>query len=96
MDHLTMLLDVSPPDMVTIAYEEGFDSVSLRVSASAPRRRVLAHERWISQARGDHLQARRYQCQGAQRVGYPYRPRDTKREDYYEPALESAAMLGAR
>ena len=51
MDHLTMLLDVSPPDMVTIAYEAGFDSVSLRVSASPP-----AEESWLMNAGSPRLE----------------------------------------
>ena len=35
IDHLTML-DVSPPELVTIAREAGFDSVSPRVAAATP------------------------------------------------------------
>ena len=50
MDHLTML-DVSPPDIVTIAYEAGFDSVSLRVSASTP-----AEESWLMNAGSPRLE----------------------------------------
>ena len=35
IDHLT-LLDISPPELVTIAGEVGFDSVGLRVAAATP------------------------------------------------------------
>jgi len=51
VDHLTMLLDVSPPDIVTISYEAGFDSVSLRVSASTP-----AEESWLMNAGSPRLE----------------------------------------
>ena len=34
-DHLTML-DVSPPDLVSVAREAGFDLVSLRLVAPIP------------------------------------------------------------
>ena len=35
IDHLTML-DVPPPELVTIAREAGFDLVGLRVAAATP------------------------------------------------------------
>jgi hypothetical protein len=50
VDHLT-LLDVSTPDMVTIAYEVGFDSVSLRVSAWTPD-----EESWLMNAGSPRLE----------------------------------------
>jgi hypothetical protein len=93
MDHLT-LLDVSPPDLVTIAREAGFDSVSLRVAASTPR-----EEPWPMSAGSPMPEdtARRLDDTGvsvlsAEVVRIEF---DTNREDY-EPALEAGARLGAR
>jgi sugar phosphate isomerase/epimerase len=93
MDHLTML-DVSPPDLVTIAREAGFDSVSLRVAASTPR-----EEPWHMSAGSPMIEetARRLDDTGVRvlsvevvRIDF-----DTNREDY-ETALEAGARLGAR
>ena len=93
MDHLTML-DVSPPDLVTIARKAGFDSISPRVAASAPD-----EEPWLMNAGSPMLEetACRLDDTGVRvlsvevvRIGA-----DTKREDY-EPALEAGARLGAR
>jgi sugar phosphate isomerase/epimerase len=93
MDHLTML-DVSPPDLVTIAREAGFDSVSPRVAASTPR-----EEPWPMSAGSPMIEetARRLDDTGVRvlsvevvRIDF-----DTNREDY-EPALEAGARLGAR
>jgi sugar phosphate isomerase/epimerase len=93
MDHLTML-DVSPPELVTIAREAGFDSVSPRVAAS-----TSSEEPWPMSAGSPMLEetARRLDDTGIRvlavevvRIGP-----GTKREDY-ERALEAGAQLGAR
>ena len=49
-DHLTTL-DVSPPDLVSVAREAGFDLVGLRLVA--PRRIASAHNRGRSYTRRD-------------------------------------------
>jgi sugar phosphate isomerase/epimerase len=93
IDHLTML-DVAPPDLVTIAREAGFDSVSPRVAASTP-----GEVPWPMTAGSPMLEetARRLDDTGVRvlavevvRIGP-----GTRREDY-EPALEAGARLGAR
>ena len=93
IDHLTML-DVSPPDLVTIAGEAGFDSVSLRVAAASP-----GEEPWPMTAGSPMLEetVRRLDDTGVLvlavevvRIGP-----DTTRQDY-EPALEAGARLNAR
>jgi sugar phosphate isomerase/epimerase len=93
MDHLTML-DVSPPDLVTIARKVGFDSVSPRVVASTPD-----EEPWPMNAGSPMLEetARRLDDTGIRvlSVEVVRIDLDTKREDY-EPALEAGAQLGAR
>jgi hypothetical protein len=50
VDHLT-IVDVSPPDMVTIDYEVGFDSVSLRGSVW-----TRDEESWLMNAGSPRLQ----------------------------------------
>ncbi|HET7479069.1 MAG TPA: TIM barrel protein [Rubrobacteraceae bacterium] len=93
IDHLTML-DVPPPDLVTIAHEAGFDSISPRVAASTP-----SEDPWPMTPGSLMLEetARRLDETGTRilavevvRIGP-----DTKREDY-EGALEAGARLGAR
>lgn len=93
IDHLTML-DVSPPDLVTIAGEAGFDSISPRVAAASPD-----EEPWPMSPGSPMLEetVRRLDDTGVRvlavevvRIGP-----DTKREDY-EDALEAGARLGAR
>jgi sugar phosphate isomerase/epimerase len=93
IDHLTML-DVSPPELVTIAREAGFDSVSPRVTAATP-----GEEPWPMTAGSPMLEetVRRLDDTGIRvlavevvRIGP-----DTRREDY-ERALEAGARLGAR
>ncbi len=93
IDHLTML-DVSPPELVSLASEAGFDAVSPRVVASTP-----AEEPWPMTPGSPMLEetARRLEETGVRalavevvRVGP-----GTKREDY-EGALEAGARLGAR
>ena len=93
IDHLTML-DVSPPELVTIAREAGFDSVSPRVAAATP-----GEEPWPMTAGSPMLEetVRRLDDTGIRvlavevvRIGP-----DTRREDY-ESALESGARLEAR
>jgi sugar phosphate isomerase/epimerase len=93
MDHLTML-DVSPPEFVSVAREAGFDSVSLRVAAASP-----GEEPWPMTPGSPMLEetARRLDDTGVRvlavevvRVGP-----GTQSEDY-EYALEAGAKLGAR
>lgn len=93
IDHLTML-DVSPPELVTIAREAGFDSVSPRVAASTP-----GEEPWPMSAGSPMLEetVHRLDDTGIRvlavevaRIGP-----GTKREDY-ERTLEAGALLGAR
>jgi sugar phosphate isomerase/epimerase len=93
IDHLT-LLDVSPPELVTIAREAGFDSVSLRVAATAPN-----EQPWPMIASSPMLEetVRRLDDTGIRvlAVEVVRVDPDTRREDY-ERALESGARLGAR
>jgi sugar phosphate isomerase/epimerase len=93
MDHLTML-DVSPPDMVTIAREAGFDAISPRVAASTPN-----EEPWPMTAGSPMLEetVRRLDDTGVRvlavevfRIGPGTRPGE------YESAFEAGARLGAR
>ncbi len=93
VDHLTML-NVSPPDLVSVAWEAGFDLVSLRVVAATP-----SEEPWPMTAGAPMLEetARRLNDTGVRvlsvevvRVGL-----GTRREDY-EQALEAGARLRAR
>lgn len=93
MDHLTML-DVSPPELVTIAREAGFDSVSPRVSASTPN-----EEPWPMTAGSSMLEETvrligdtgiRVLAVEVFRIGPDTRPGD------YESAFEAGARLGAR
>lgn len=93
MDPLTML-DVSPPEFVTIAREAGFDSVSLRVVASTP-----GEEPWPMSIGSPMLEetVRRLDDTGngmlaveVFRIGPGTRPGD------YKDAFEAGARLGAR
>jgi len=93
MDHLTML-DVSPPEMVGIARDAGFDAVGLRVRATS-----LDEEPWPMGAGSPMLREtlRRLNATGVRvldvevaRIG-PH----TSRTDY-ESTLEVGAELGAR
>lgn len=93
MDPLTML-DVSPPEFVTIAREAGFDSVSLRVAAS-----TLGEEPWPMSIGSPMLEetVRRLDDTGVRvlavevfRIGPGTRPGE------YEGAFEAGARLGAR
>lgn len=93
IDHLTML-DVSPPELVRVAYEAGFDAVSPRVSVSTPE-----EEPWPMSPGSPMLEetARRLEATGVRalsvevvRIGP-----ETRREDY-EAALEAGARLRAR
>ncbi|MDQ5818582.1 MAG: sugar phosphate isomerase/epimerase [Actinomycetota bacterium] len=88
------MLDVSPPELVTIAREAGFDSVSPRVAAATP-----GEEPWPMTTGSAMLEetVRRLDDTGIRvlavelvRIGP-----DTRREDY-ERALESGARLEAR
>ena len=93
IDHLTML-DVSPPELVTIAKEAGFDSVSPRVAASTP-----GEEPWPMTAGSPMLEetVRRLDDTGIRVLAVEVLriDPDTTRDDY-ERALESGARLGAR
>lgn len=93
IDHLTML-DVSPPDLVTIVGEVGFDSISPRVAAASPE-----EEPWPMTPGSPMLEetARRLDDTGVRvlaveviRIGP-----ETTRADY-EPTLEAGARLNAR
>jgi len=93
VDHLTML-DVSPPDLVSVAREARFDLVSLRAVAATP-----SEEPWPMTAGAPMLEetARRLDDTGVRvlsvevvRVGP-----GTRREDY-EQTLEAGARLRAR
>lgn len=92
IDHLT-LLDISPPELVTIAAEAGFDGVGLRVVAATP-----GEEPWPMAVGSPMLEEtiRRLDDTGVRalavevvRIGP-----ETRREDY-ELALEVGARLGA-
>ena len=93
IDHLT-LLDLSPPELVNVAREAGFDSVSLRVAATAPN-----EQPWPMTAGSPMLEetVRRLDDTGIRvlAVEVVRIDPDTRREDY-ERALESGARLGAR
>ena len=93
IDHLT-LLDVSPPELVTIAREAGFDSVSLRVAATAPN-----EQPWPMTASSPMLEetVRRLDDTGIRVLAVEVLRIDpgTTRDDC-ERALESGARLGAR
>jgi sugar phosphate isomerase/epimerase len=93
IDHLTML-DVSPPDLVSVAREAGFDLVGLRVVPATP-----GEEPWPMSADGPMVEetARRLDATGVGvlsvevvRIGP-----GTKRGDY-ERALEAGSRLRAR
>ena len=93
IEHLTML-HVSPPELVTIAREAGFDSISPRVAASTP-----SEEPWPMTAGSPMLEetVRRLDDTGIRVLAVEVLriDPDTKRDDY-ERALESGARLGAR
>jgi sugar phosphate isomerase/epimerase len=88
------MLDVSPPEMVTVAREAGFDSISPRVVASTPN-----EEPWPMTVGSPMLEetARRLEDTGIRvlavevfRIGPDARPGE------YEGAFEAGARLGAR
>jgi sugar phosphate isomerase/epimerase len=93
IDHLTML-DVSPPELVTVAWEAGFDTVSPRVAASTP-----SEEPWLMTPGSPMLEAtaRRLDDTGIRTLAVEVVRIDhaTRREDY-ESTLEAGARLGAR
>lgn len=93
MDHLTML-DVSPPEMVTVAGEAGFDSISPRVVASTPN-----EESWPMTAGSPMLEetARRLDDTGVRVLAVEvFRIGPDTRSGEYEGAFEAGARLGAR
>lgn len=93
MDHLTML-DVSPPEMVGIAHEAGFDAVGLRIQAASPD-----EEPWPMGAGSPMLRETllRLDATGVRVLGVEVARigPDTSRADY-EGTLEVGAELGAR
>src|SRR3990170_152424 len=93
VDHLTML-DVSPPDLVTIAREAGFDAVSPRVAASTP-----GEEPWPMTAGSPMLEetVRRLDDTGVRVLAVEvFRIDPGTRPGEYEGAFEAGARLGAR
>ena len=93
IDHLT-LLQVSPPELVTIASETGFDAIGIRVATAGP-----GEEPWPITVGSPMLEEtlRRLQDTGVQvldveviRLGP-----EIKRQDY-ETVLEVGGRLGAR
>ena len=93
IDHL-MMLDVSPPDLVSVAREAGFDLVGLRVVPA-----TLGEEPWPMTPDGPMLEetARRLDDTGVEVLGVEVvriGP-GTRREDY-EQALEAGSLLRAR
>jgi sugar phosphate isomerase/epimerase len=93
VDHLT-LLDVSPPDLVSVAHGAGFDCVSIRVRAVSPDEHP-----WPMDAGSPMLAEtlRRLDDTGLRALGVEVvrLTPETTRSDY-EAALESGAELGAR
>jgi sugar phosphate isomerase/epimerase len=92
IDHLT-LLDISPPELVTIAGEVGFDSVGLRVAAATP-----GEEPWPMAVGSSMLEEtiRRSDDTGVRALAVEVvrLGPETRREDY-EFALQAGARLGA-
>src|SRR5215207_8980540 len=92
VDHLTML-DVSPPDLVSVAREARFDLVSLRVVAATP-----SEEPWPMTAGAPMLEetARRLDdtgvrvrsVRGHDRRGASLRPATPDRDDPLYPGIE--------
>lgn len=93
MDHLTML-DVSPPDLVKVAKDAGFDSVGIRVAAA-----TAGEEPWPMSVGSPMLEetVRRLDDTGLRVLGVEVLRigPDTRREDY-ESVLEAGSQLGAR
>jgi sugar phosphate isomerase/epimerase len=93
IDHLTFL-DLSPPELVSVAAEAGYDAVGVRVHPS-----TADEEPW-PMAPGSPMLAetvRHADALGVRVLAVEVlrlRP-DTRRGDY-EPALEAGAALGAR
>jgi sugar phosphate isomerase/epimerase len=93
IDHLTML-DVPPPDLVTMASEAGFDSVGIRVSAATP-----GEQQWPMTKGSPMLEetVRRLRDMGMQALNVEVlRISSNTRGEDYEHILESGARLGAR
>lgn len=93
VDPLTML-DVSPPDFVSIAGEAGFDSVSIRVEAAS-----RGEERWPLDLGSAMLKetVRRLEQTGMRTLTAEVaRLRPDTASSHYERTLEVAARLGAR
>jgi sugar phosphate isomerase/epimerase len=91
--HLT-LLRLTPPELVTVAAEAGYDFVGIRVKAVTAGERRYAMEpgsplsqETVARLRGTGLEVRDIEF-------LPLGP-DTGRDDWM-PALEAGAALGAR
>lgn len=91
--HMT-LLDVAPPELVTIADSAGFDAVGIRVATAGP-----GEDPWPMAPGSPMLDetVRRLDGSGVRvlDVEVLVLGPDTRR-DHYEPALEAGARLGAR
>jgi sugar phosphate isomerase/epimerase len=93
IDPLTML-DVSPPEFVSIAREAGFDSVGLRVAASTP-----GEEPWPMTVGSPMLEetVRRLDDTGIRVLAVEvFRLDPGTRPGDYESAFEAGGRLGAR
>ena len=91
LEHLT-LLDVAPPDLVSLAAAAGFGAVSLRVSppptGSSPGRSARGRGCWPTRSGGWTTPASG--CSAPRPSGW----RDSR--SVWEPVLATAAQLGAR
>lgn len=93
IDHLTML-DVSPPEMVTIAREAGFDMLGIRVNAASP-----SEQPWPMTVGSTMLRetTRRMEDTGVRVLDVEVvRLQPDLGREYYESLLETGAELGAR
>jgi sugar phosphate isomerase/epimerase len=92
LEHLT-LLDVAPPDLVTLAADAGFDSVSLRISPATP-----GEQPWPITLGSPMLAdtIRRARAAGIRVLGAEAIRLDAGPPAGWEPVLETAAQLGAR
>jgi sugar phosphate isomerase/epimerase len=92
LEHLT-LLDVAPPDLITLAADAGFDSVSLRISPA-----TAGEQPWPITLGSPMLAdtIRRARGTGIRVLGAEAIRLDSGAPGGWEPVLETAALLGAR